>query len=196
MPKKTRSCPDFVAMLKSGQPAASLTEQIIECFSSEMHKAAIYRCKNPTQAEDAFQDTVELVIGSLDGFRGDASLRTWLYRLVNSSCARMQRGRKNNPKYNKALEDLPADVESESGQPGQEVQLLISERLDILGRVLEEIGEPNRELFLLHEGQEVSLSELADKFGLSIDGIKSRLKRTRARLRARLLEVTGGKDII
>ena len=73
MPKKKRSCPDFVAMLKSGQPAASLTEQIIECFSSEMRKAASYRCKNPTQAEDAFQDAVKIVIESLDGFRGEAS---------------------------------------------------------------------------------------------------------------------------
>jgi RNA polymerase sigma-70 factor, ECF subfamily len=191
MPKKKRSCPDFVAMLKSGQPAASLTDQIIECFSSEMRKAAGYRCKNPTQAEDAFQDAAKLVIESLDGFRGEASLKTWLYRLVNSSCARMQRGRKNNPRYNKPLEDHPAEVE-----PGQEVQLLISERLDILGRVLEEIEEPNRELFLLHEGQDVALAELAEKFGFSIDGIKSRLKRTRARLRARLLAVTEGKDII
>jgi len=191
MPKKKRSCPDFVAMLKSGQPAASLTEQIIECFSSQMRKAANYRCKNPTQAEDAFQDAVKIVIESLDGFRGEASLKTWLYRLVNSSCARMQRGRKNNPRYNKPLEDHAADVE-----PGQEVQLLIQERLEILGHVLEEIEETNRELFLLHEGQDVSLSELAEKFGFSIDGIKSRLKRTRARLRARLLAVTEGKDII
>ena len=103
----------------------------------------------------------------------------------------MQRGRKNNPRYNKPLEDHAADVE-----PGQEVQLLIQERLDILGHVLEEIEETNRELFLLHEGQDVSLSELAEKFGFSIDGIKSRLKRTRARLRARLLAVTEGRDII
>ena len=108
----------------------------------------------------------------------------------------MRRGRKNDPAYNQPLEDLPQERAADLRQQSQEIQTLLGERLEILERLLSTVAEPNRSLFLAHEGQEVPLAELAQQYELSVDGVKARLRRTRADLRARLLKISAGREPI
>lgn len=61
-----------------------------------------------------------------------------------------------------------------------------------LGAAIAELRPDQRELLLLHAWAELTDSEIADALGLPIGTVKSRLSRTRARLRNRLGEVGQG----
>jgi RNA polymerase sigma-70 factor (ECF subfamily) len=187
-------CPDFVAILRDAAPDATIFELVAECFQDELGRLAARRCRDDALAQDAAQDALLTAIESLDTFRGEAPLDHWLKRLVVSSCARLRRGRKNAPAYNVPLDDMPP--EKRPGEPveaSQEAAVLLSERLRLLERALAELPDDNRELILLHEGEELPLAELAARYALTVDGVKARLKRARAQLRQRLVELAEGE---
>ncbi len=148
-----------------------------------MGRVAKRMCRDPSLAQDALQDALENAFRNLEAFRGDASLHTWLKRLVASACTRLRRGRKNDPKFNQPLDADAPGIEEET----QEVRLLLNERLTILGETLAGVDEVNRKLLIEHEGMDRSLEELAEQFGLTTEAVKSRLKRTRATVRKQLL---------
>ena len=184
-----KRCPDFAKILRSSPPDATLTEQIITCFAGEMWRFARFRCSSTAMADDAFQDAVVTMLETLPSYRGDAPLQYWLRKLVLSSCSRLRRGRRNDPAFNVPLEQLPEESEALAQAQEQEMRRMVSERIDLLKIVLDETSDMNRSLLLLHEGQGVDLGQLARQFDLTLDGVKSRLKRTRTSLRQRLLEL-------
>jgi len=186
-------CPDFAALLREVSPTASLTEQIVSCFSGEMTRAAQRYCQDGALAEDAAQEALLTLVEHLPEFRGDAPIDTWLRRLVRSSCSRLRRGRKNDPAFNLPLDEAPTDIVP-AEPPEQELRVQLEERLSVLREVLERIAEPDRSLFLLHEDRELSLAALAGQFGLSVDAVKARLKRTRAAIRVQILAMAEGSD--
>jgi len=143
-------------------------------------------CRCPILADDAFQDAVVTLITSLSGYRGDAPLRAWLRRLLQTACGRLRRGRRNNPAYNVPLDAVAGEPEWLAEEPSQEQRLLRAERRALLHRALHRIEPLNRRLLLEHEGADHSIDEIALDAGLSQDAVKSRLKRTRALLKRRL----------
>lgn len=182
-----KRCPDFAEILKTSPPDATLEEQITRCFTEEMRRIARHRCRSDSMADDAHQEAMVAMLESLPGYRGEAPLKFWLRRLVVTACARLHRGRRNDPAFNLPLDSLSPDAEELIEAQRQEMQTMLGQRLEMLQLVLGEVDETNRSLLLLHEGQERSLDELAQRFDLTLDGVKSRLKRTRAALRERLL---------
>jgi RNA polymerase sigma factor (sigma-70 family) len=181
--KPDRECPDFAAMAKEGKIEPALLDQIIHCFSERLLRFARYRCEDGTLAEDAMQDSMIGLIQNLDSYRGEAPIEPWLRKLVVSACSRLRRGRKNSPTLHTAMDDLMADrLEDPSAQDRVGVKALSSE----LGRIeaaIRDLPEPNRTMLLLHETEEIPIEELATRFEMTSDAVKSRLKRSRSRLR-------------
>ena len=184
-----KRCPDFARILRERPPDDSLRETIAECFYTEMAKVAHHRCGDPTLAEDALQDGLLKALDALGSFRGEGPMQFWLRRLVITACHRMRRSRKNDPSIHVPVESLGEAAEPATVEPPQEVSVLLDERLGLLSNVLEELDADNRTLLLLHEGEDVPLDELAEQQGLSVNAVKGRLKRTRQKLRVRLLEL-------
>ena len=171
------------------RPDAELYEQIAACFQEELGRMAYRRCRDANLAEDAAQDALVIAFESLESYRGDAPIDHWLKRLVTSACSRLKRGRKNSPDYNLPLDESIGSRQDMMDGGKQEVAVLLGERISLLREALEDVPEDNRALLLLHEGNEVPLADLADRYDMTIDSVKSRLKRTRAKLRARLIEL-------
>ena len=182
-----RRCPDFARILRETSPNEDLRQQIATCFTAELHRLALLRCRNPAQAEDAAQSGLLTALESLDSFRGDAPIEAWLRRIVSSACSRLQRGRKNDPAFNLPFEETEQEADLDTATAHQEMAVLLNERLNLLREALEEVPEPNRTMFFLHEAQEVPLDELAKTFDVSVEAVKARLKRTRKTLRDGLL---------
>ncbi|MCP4546476.1 MAG: RNA polymerase sigma factor [bacterium] len=183
---KDRECPDFAAMAQRGEMDESLLEQIIHCFGQRLQRFAAYRCEDGTLAEDALQDAMINLIENIDSYRGDAPIEPWLRRLVVSACSHMRRGRKNASALHRSLDE---DLAREIVDPVAEKEVAVSSLSSELIRIEEAIRglpEPNRSLLLKHEAEEVPLEELAAEFNLSLDAVKSRLKRSRAKLREQL----------
>jgi RNA polymerase sigma-70 factor, ECF subfamily len=182
-----KRCPDFAEILRRTSADSQLRQQVASCFYEELRRMARMQCGDRTKAEDAAHDGLITTLESLDAFRGEAPIEAWLRRIVASACSRLNRGRKNDPTFN-----LPLEEEIEKGAQQvedalQESAVLLKERIELLKEALAEVPEPNRSLFVLHEGRDHTIEELARRFELTEEGVKSRLKRTRAHLRQELL---------
>ena len=180
-------CPDFARVLREGSPDESLFEQIVHCFSGRLASFARYRCRDETLGQDAFQEAMLTAFTKLDTFRGDSPIEPWLRRIVVSSCSRLRRGKKNDPAVNLPLDADRGDGVAESSSGDQELQLEVAQSLELLQAELERLDELNRRLFEAHDIEEVPIAQLAERFALSEEAIKSRLKRARAQVRDGIL---------
>jgi RNA polymerase sigma-70 factor, ECF subfamily len=172
---------------------------LIRCYGNRLLAAARARCGDPQDAQDVMQDTYINALRYLPDFRGDATVRGWLYRLAMSACTKKRRGRKNDPKLHVPLAvpaaddaaprgaDLPA---AESDDP--ERQAGVGETLHKLGGLLLEMGELDRAVLLLVDGEGRRPAEVGPMLGLSMPAVKSRLHRARKSLREAAAEAELG----
>jgi RNA polymerase sigma-70 factor (ECF subfamily) len=178
-----RPCPDFALVVKEGRWDRSCADRLAACFRAPLLRFARSRCQHPELAEDTVQDAMLQAIQEIHAFRGEASVATWLHRLVLSACSRNTRGRKHDPAWNLPLDLLPEEAGELCVPPAQEASLLHRESMEFLRGLFGSLPELDRSLLHQHEGEGLSLKELAERFGLSVDAVKGRLKRARARAR-------------
>lgn len=71
---------ECVGRARTGDRAA--LEEVVLAVRDDVFRLALRMTADPRDAEDASQEILVKVITRLDGFRGDASLRTWTYRIA------------------------------------------------------------------------------------------------------------------
>jgi RNA polymerase sigma-70 factor (ECF subfamily) len=184
-PKNSEVCENLDQKIEQGDVDESLMDAVARCLGEDVMRFARSRCGDSRgDVEDISQDAMLAAQRYLSTFRGDASLRTWLYKLVLSACSRRRRGRKNDPGLHRSLED--ASPPADPGDP--EVVLLISERLKALEEAMEELRPQDREMLAAAEWEGLSLEQLAQRHELTVSAVKSRLFRIRRQLRETVTE--------
>lgn len=174
-------------LLVPGRPEGKgLVERLARCLGAELQRHALHRCGNAPDAEDAVQEAMATAIRYLVAFRGETSLRNWLLRLVSTACIHQRRGRRNDWRLHVPLDgEAVAPLLVDAGQPAEEA-LLAQEQLKKVVEVLGALHEEERSLLLRHEGEEVTLAQLAGETGQSVAALRTRLFRLRRRLRGQL----------
>src|SRR5262245_65677182 len=144
------------------------------------------------EAEDVAQDVFVTVFKSIDQFRGDAKLSTWLYRIAANHC-------KNRIKYLARRHDRSTtelDDAAERHAVGQGASPIGAGHIDGPDRVLEGIElertvqaaiagleEDHRLVVVLRDIEELSYEEICEITGLPEGTVKSRLHRARTALK-------------
>ncbi len=147
--------------------------------------------RDPADAEDAVQDAYVLAFTRIGQFREDASLATWLGRIVLNEALRRVRQRK-------AMTGLPMTGLNEDGAtgttPGAEVipfpgaqpppttpeeDAARAETRRLLERAIDALPDPFRVVFVLREIEQMSVEETASSLGIPPDTVKTRLHRAR-----------------
>lgn len=145
------------------------------------HYAAVWRIaflsvREEMAAEELTQDTFMRAYGALGGWRGDASLRTWLGTICRRLC--IDRARL------KQLETVIApDLEAVAGSTSETDAL--ADRFD-LRAALDRLPADDREAFLLIHHYGYSSFETATLLGVPASTVRSRAGRARERLAAAL----------
>ena len=76
--------PLFIDKLRSGD--ATAFETLIDRYSGDIYALLFRLTENAEEAGDLTQDTFLRALRSIKGFRGDAELKTWLFRIaINES---------------------------------------------------------------------------------------------------------------
>ena len=136
---------------------------------------------NKSEVEDVVQEVFIQAHRSLPKFRADSKLSTWLYRLTwNVTISHLRRRKKPLE-----LTSLVRFAASRSDWSKLEAR----DQLRTLYAALDEMSSSHREAFILFEIEGLSLQEIAELSGDSINTVASRIRRTRERLRG-LLEAT------
>ena len=161
--------------------------------------AYCYRLSGSVQdAEDLVQEAMLRGWRSYTRFRGEATVRTWLYRIATNAFASSTRRRRHLPSdlgppatdisldvvldENRAwLEPLPDVLVSVDGDPATTV--VERERLRLaLAASLQRLPARQRSALLLREALDFSATEIGETLDISVAAVKSLLQRARATL--------------
>jgi len=171
--------------------------EMVHAYQQRVFNMVFRMLGNKQEAEDLAQEVFVTVFKSIDHFRGDSKLSTWIYRIAVNHC-------KNRYKYlarrmYRASKPLDEISERESagrdGGPAMALQAQISEPDKVLmGLQLEEaiqreiaaLDEEQRLLVVLRDVQGLSYQEIASITQLAEGTVKSRLHRARMSLKDRL----------
>jgi RNA polymerase sigma-70 factor (ECF subfamily) len=166
--------------IEVGQPAGPLAAEFAGLYDE--HSRAIYYLTlrflgDPQKAEDATHDVFLKAFRRWDQFRGEASVRTWLYRIAINHCQNLCASWYNRHVQANSeaavWEISPARTESplrvlETKELGQRIQ-----------KTLDALPDEYRLLLLLVADEELSYEEIATLVGQSPDAVRGKLHRAR-----------------
>ena len=184
---------DLISRAAGGDPSAF--QALVERHRSMVYRVAYQFAGNHHDAVDIAQEVFIKVYRSLDRFRQDAQLTSWMYRIVMNACIdhrRRQRPASAAP-FGDDAEQRMLNTPEET--PGPEDRAYAGE----LGQVLEsEIGRlpsGQRVVFVMRHHQGMKLCEIADALGLAEGTVKRQLHAAVHRLRQALTQanVTAGE---
>ncbi|MGE5372187.1 MAG: RNA polymerase sigma factor [Solirubrobacterales bacterium] len=140
------------------------------------------RFLGPSEAEDVTQEVFIKVSKSMDDFRGDAKLSTWIYRIATNAAIDKMRGNKTRPP---AAHDWDPDAPVKSMIIPNELDhhLIRGEMNECIRLVVDDLPEQYRVVLILKDFEGLKNSEIADILGVSLDAAKVRLHRARAKLK-------------
>jgi len=182
----------FIDRLRAGEAAAF--ERLVAERSGDIY-ALLYRLtEDPEEARDLTQETFLQAFRSIAHFRGDADLRTWLYRIaVNQARNRWRWWRRRRRGSTVSLDATDETHELslatrlvDEHAPDPEARTLAHEREEILLAAVRQLARPYREAVVLRDVEGLSYEEVAAALDISVGTVKSRLSRGRTELRRKL----------
>jgi RNA polymerase sigma-70 factor, ECF subfamily len=174
----------------------SAFEELVAHFERPVYALCFRLLGDPEEARDATQETFLKVYRGLGGFRGEAGLKTWIYRIaINQAMNQKRWWRRRKREETISLDITRGQSDTTIGNllpgPGSspEEQAISSERERNVMRALGEIKEEYRIALMLREIEELSYEEIAQTLSISIGTVKSRIARGREELRRRIKEL-------
>jgi RNA polymerase sigma-70 factor (ECF subfamily) len=124
----------------------------------------------PGQLDDAIQDVFVIVHRKLAEFEGRSSVKTWLAGISLRVASDYRRsGRRKG-----GLESLPESMADP--KPGPYQQAVGREAVELLQRLLGELDEDKRAVFVLSEIEHLSAPEIAEACAVNVNTVYSRLR--------------------
>ena len=188
---RPRAEAEFIERLKRGDAAAF--EELVAERSGEIYGLLFRLTENSEEARDLTQETFLRAFQSIGGFRGEADLRTWIYRIaINQARNRWRWWRRRSRDTTISLDapqgdsgrTLGATIAESSENPEQ--QTLAHEREVVLRSALQRVGRAYREAVILRDIEGFTYEEIATTLGINVGTVKSRLARGRQELRQKL----------
>ena len=146
-------------------------------YRDQVARLARHLCRDPDDGEDVAHSALLKASERIEGFRGEASVETWLHTITLNEC-RMLRRKRRPASLDQVGEPVDIDEANDPELVAEEAEL----RLEVL-RAISQLSDRERCALLLREGQELSMEELADHLDLTIPAVKSLLYRARQSLR-------------
>lgn len=181
----------FVEKLRAGDAAAF--ERLVHERSGEVYGLLYRLTSDAEEARDLTQDTFLRAFQSVGSFRGEADIKTWLYRialnLARNRWRWWKRKRRDVTLSLDAPDALTAQPLSDSlraATPNPEQAALAREREAALHAALRKLGTPYREAVILRDIEGLSYEEIALALDANVGTVKSRIARGRAELRQKL----------
>jgi RNA polymerase sigma-70 factor, ECF subfamily len=184
MEQMERRLPAELTELSEAGEKESLFENIYRRYYQYVYCVCLKMTRNGMDAEDLAQDTFLQVRRNISGFRGEAALKTWLYRVTV-----------NQVLMNFRKVSTSKEVMTENGEMPEvtltafdrALQMPIIDHLSIADAV-KRLPPGYRKIFVLHDVEGYEHEEIASLLGISPGTSKSQLHKARLKMRCLLLE--------
>ena len=167
----------------SGDEAAF--SALVRKYQKSVHALAWRKVGDFHIAEEIAQDAFLQAYKNLATLRNPSQFAGWLYVIANNLCKRWHQS--NKP----AMQSLEATSVAEVGRSSykryvseQREAEAVEHRYEIVKELLEKLPESERTVVTLHYLGEMTVKEIGNFLGVSVNTIKSRIRRARARLQA------------
>jgi RNA polymerase sigma-70 factor (ECF subfamily) len=171
---------------------------LVENYQNMVFKVCYHILNNYEDAEDVAQEVFIEAYLSISGFRGEAKLSTWLYRIAVNKSKNLLRKNKWQVLVQR-LERLVPGEKSEAidiaDASAHERMNLIEKTEDqkILQRAVESLPESQRIAFSLNKFDDLSYQEIAEVMQTSLSAVESLIHRAKMSLQKKLLQHFLGK---
>ncbi len=137
------------------------------------------------EAEDTAQEVFVKINRSLESFRGESSLSTWIYRIATNMA--MDHLRKPSSRILQPVEECDEEDAGPVDTAPQHDTLLVRKDMNACIRgIVDSLPEDYRTVLVLSEFEGLPNAEIAEVLGISLDTTKIRLHRARTKLRKAL----------
>jgi len=151
------------------------------------HKDIVYRqlirvCGNREDAEDVLVESLMTAYRHLDQLREVVAFRPWLAQIARRVCWQLKKRESLLPLLQlSTVEDEGREVSST--EPSVEEQAALKQMKELLWEAVRKLPPDYRQVYEMRDLQEVSGEEVAQKLGISLTAMKSRLHRAREMVR-------------
>jgi RNA polymerase sigma-70 factor, ECF subfamily len=182
----------FIDRLRRGDVGAF--EKLVDERSGEIFGLLYRLTENREEARDLTQETFLRAFQSIATFRGEADLRTWIYRIaINQARNRWRWWRRRRRDSTVSLDatdengrqTLIATLKADSSRDPEQ-DTLAREREQVLRKALRGLRRVYREAVILRDIEGFAYEEIAVALEISVGTVKSRLARGRQELRRKL----------
>lgn len=181
----------LIARMKSGDLSAF--DDIVEQFQPMVYMLSLRVLADPEDARDATQESFLKVYRHIGGFRGEASLKTWICRIAINQARSMERWWRRRKRKETCSLDAPLSLNGEddltqidflsSSSASPEAETLSRERERQLESAISRLKKDFRIAVILRDIEGLSYEEIAWVTGISVGTVKSRIARGREMLR-------------
>ncbi len=151
--------------------------ELIRRHQDFVYGAALRVVRNPVIAQDLAQEAFVRAHRALPGFRGQAQVRSWLYRIATNLALNAVQRRKEYPAD--TLPEQPARYDPANDAVNQALRKDIEKAV---GELPEKLKAP----LVLREFEGLSYQEIADALDLPLNTVRTRILRARRALREKL----------
>ena len=169
---------DLVGRIRAGDLQAM--ETLMRRHNRMLFRTARAILLDDAEAEDAVQEAYLQAYRSLDGFRGEAKLSTWLVRIAANQALMRRRRRASRG------EVIPISEGAIDMKPGPENEALRGEVGRLIEAKIDALPEGYRTVFLLRAVEEMSVEETAAALDMPPATVRTRFFRARGLLRESL----------
>jgi RNA polymerase sigma-70 factor, ECF subfamily len=180
---------DLIERCKAGDQVA--WTELVEATHREVYSLCLRILRDPDDAAEATQDAYLKAWRGLRGFRGEAMVTTWLYRVAANAAISKQRRRARKWQHEIGASDGDEHVAG-SSDPQREVELRLE--LGAVETELARLPEHYRTAVVLRDVYGFNIEEMARQLDISETAAKVRVHRGRKKLKAALYRSEQGED--
>ncbi len=162
---------------------------LVDRFQEKVLNTCLGFVPNREDAEDLTQEVFWEVHRSIEQFRAEAKLSTWIYRIaVNKSLEHIRRNKRQKRQSQLqslfGIRDAAAPHASRLDHPG--LSLENKERAEVLFGAIDKLPENQRIAFTLAKVEGLSYQEIVEVMGVSLGSVESLVFRARKKLKEHL----------
>lgn len=163
-----KDSPELIGRLRDPSTAHAAFTEVMATYSEPLYWQIRRMVESHDDASDILQETFIKAWTSLENFRGDAKLSTWLYKIaINESLTFLTRERRrNNVSIDEEASMLINAIEADTNIDGDSLALE-------LRKAIATLPEKQRLVFNMRYYEEMKYEQMAEILGTSVGALKS-----------------------
>lgn len=166
-------------------------DELVKKYEKQVINIAYGMMSDREDALDAAQEVFVRVYRSIDSFKGNSSLSTWIYRITANVCNDILRKRQRSSNVisidsSNDEDDKGMELYDDRATPEETAEK--NERAQIIREAISELSVEYREIIIYCDIQGLSYDEISEILKCPQGTVKSRLNRARNALRKKLLK--------